>query len=87
MCVLDLRSTKQTNFIMKKITTVAAIALFAVAFTSCKKNYTCECTTTTNGVTTTVKGNSAKMSKKDAKALCDQGDYTSASLTTDCEAK
>lgn len=28
---------------MKKFAPIAAIALFAVAFTSCKKDWTCEC--------------------------------------------
>lgn len=58
---------------MKKFAPIAAIALFAVAFTSCKKEYTCSCTTTMNGVSTTVEAKSAeKMTKKDAKAACEK---------------
>ncbi|HEY9178731.1 MAG TPA: hypothetical protein VIN07_13625 [Flavipsychrobacter sp.] len=57
---------------MKKFAPIAAIALFAVAFTSCKKEWTCECSTTMNGTTTTVSGKTTKMTKKDAKAACEK---------------
>lgn len=29
---------------MKKVASIAMIALFAVSFTACKKDYTCSCT-------------------------------------------
>lgn len=32
------------NIVMKKFASIAAIALFAVGFTSCKKDFTCTCT-------------------------------------------
>lgn len=57
---------------MKKFAPIAAIALFAVAFTSCKKEWTCECSTTMNGTTTTASAKTAKVSKADAKAACEK---------------
>jgi hypothetical protein len=52
---------------MKKIAPIAALALLAVAFTSCKKDYSCDCTI--GGQTTKNPINDAK--KKDAKDACD----------------
>lgn len=72
---------------MKKIAPIVAIALCAM-FTSCKKKWTCECKVTANGVTTTVSGTSEeKMSKKDAKAACDNGDTSIGGVTSECELK
>ena len=56
---------------MKKIATIATLALFAVAFTSCKKDYTCTCKVTVNGqVVTEVTNDLGKQTKKDAEAAC-----------------
>jgi hypothetical protein len=55
---------------MKKIAPIAALALFAMAFTSCKKDYTCECTYPSKPELNT-SGQTGKMSKKDAQAKCD----------------
>lgn len=52
---------------MKKFAPIAAIALFAIAFTSCKKDYTCTCTVA--GVSEDIPIKDAK--KKDAKDACD----------------
>jgi hypothetical protein len=57
-----------------------AIAVAAIGFTSCKKEYTCSCTTTVNfgsGVPQSIyKDNAAaynkKMNEKTAKAACDE---------------
>lgn len=58
---------------MKKIAPIAAIALFAVAFTSCKKEYTCTCSWTYNGTTTSQDVKSGtKLTKKDAKSWCEK---------------
>lgn len=58
---------------MKKIVTIVAVALFgALVLPSCKKDYTCVCTSTVNGVSTSVEAKTGKMSKKDAKAACEQ---------------
>jgi hypothetical protein len=56
---------------MKKIIAICIVAAFA---TSCKKDYSCECTSvdTSNGTTTTtVDTYKASSSKKDAQAWCD----------------
>lgn len=51
---------------MKKIS-ILAIAFVAISFASCKKDYTCTCTTTGGGSSvTTLVG----VSKKTAKANC-----------------
>lgn len=52
---------------MKKIAPIAALVVLALGFTSCKKDYSCDCTV--NGVTTKSPINDAK--KKDAKEACD----------------
>lgn len=55
---------------MKKLLLICAVAALA---TSCKKEYSCVCTTvdTTNGVTqTTVDTFKAKSNKKDAESWC-----------------
>lgn len=53
---------------MKKITTLAMLALFAVAFTSCKKDYTCECTYANAALNSS---SEIKTTKKDAQDKCD----------------
>lgn len=53
---------------MKKVL-FAAVAVLALA--SCKKEYTCECTTSLTGSATT-SGKTEKLSKKDAKAACEK---------------
>ena len=56
---------------MKKIAPIAALALLAVAFTSCKKDYKCTCTTTMNGQTVnTTTIDLGKQKKSDAEAAC-----------------
>lgn len=61
---------------MKKMTLLAVAAL-AISFASCKKDYTCECTTTVNGGSaTTASSNTGKMKKADAEAKCNEGDKT-----------
>lgn len=75
---------------MKKIATIATLALFAVAFTSCKKDYTCTCKVTVNGqVVTEVTNDLGKQTKKDAEAACE--DYKASTTgpsgttgTTEC---
>jgi hypothetical protein len=62
---------------MKKIT-ILAVAALAISFASCKKSYTCACTTTLNfsgSTPSTYKDDatsySKKMNKKTAEAACD----------------
>ncbi len=54
---------------MKKLTMFAAVAVLALSFASCKKDYTCECSVTVGGVTAT--GSTViKDTKKKAKDAC-----------------
>jgi len=78
---------------MKKILLVAAVA--GLAMVSCKKDYTCECTVTSNAtgsnVTTTTSSQTGKMKKQDAIDACDAGDSSTDLLgikvTSECEIK
>ncbi|MBI3501909.1 MAG: hypothetical protein HY063_08950 [Bacteroidetes bacterium] len=71
---------------MKK-TLLVLLAVGAFALTSCKKNYTCSCTTkdTSNssdpGITVTA---TAKLKKKDAKTWCENGTSTVGTIQTTC---
>lgn len=58
---------------MKKLALVLAVVGFAAV--SCKKDYTCECTTTSNipGYTAAKTTATAKMKKKDAEDWCATG--------------
>ncbi len=62
----------------------AAVAVLALA--SCKKDYTCECTTTGGGVSGTVSG-TVNGSKKDAKEACEKGSSTVGEVKTECKIK
>jgi len=59
---------------MKKIATIASIAIFAIAVTSCKKEHTCTCKGKLNPLSnndTTVMFEYGKSKKSDAKETCD----------------
>ncbi|MFA6057666.1 MAG: hypothetical protein WC756_05680 [Taibaiella sp.] len=72
---------------MKKIVTIVAVALFgALVLPSCKKDYTCVCTSTVNGVSTSVEAKTGKMSKKDAEAACEQT-VSAGGVTMECKLK
>lgn len=64
---------------MKKIIFLGSFAVLGLV--SCKKDYTCECTTTSMGQTitqsTTING-----TKKDAKAACENGSSSIAGIST-----
>ena len=70
---------------MKKVIFGSVLALGLVAFTSCKKDYTCDCTYTWefDGVTTEYEFSYSilKAKKSDAQANCD--DYASTWTTGD----
>lgn len=54
---------------MKKLTMFAAVAVLALSFASCKKDYVCECTASSGGVS--VSGSTTiKDTKKKAKDAC-----------------
>jgi hypothetical protein len=66
---------------MKKIVTVAAVALFAaLVLPSCKKDYVCTCSI--QGQTTTSPMNDTK--KSDAKAACDALNATASMVGGSC---
>jgi hypothetical protein len=73
----------------KQVLLIAAVAAFAL--TSCKKEYTCECTITdsTGSETSSIKLD--KMKKKDAEKKCDEGDssfsFFGETITTECKIK
>ena len=77
------------TIIMKKIFSIAAIALVAMTFASCEKSYTCDCTTTTTGTdpitglnvnSSQVVSQTADMKKKDSEDWCAKGNANSSSL-------
>ena len=63
---------------MKKVFSIAAIALVAMTFASCEKTYTCECTATISGTGffdgTSTASTTFEAKKKDAEAACDKSD-------------
>lgn len=68
---------------MKKITSVAAIALLAFSFTSCKKDHTCECS-----IDGTVIGSTTiNATKSDAKSTCESSNSSAAIVGGKCELK
>ncbi len=71
---------------MKKITLLAAV-IVAASFASCKKNYTCTCSGTYNGVSGTYTYDLGKIKKKDAKSSCDAAGSTWVTVGYTCEAK
>lgn len=72
---------------MKKLfVMISGIAL--IGFSSCKKEYTCECTTTNGSATSIVNEKKLdKQSLKDARSKCDEGDMKIGSLETECKIK
>jgi len=75
---------------MRKFTAVAALALLAATILpSCKKDYTCECTTKLNGqVVGTTTADLGKQTKKDAEDACNQKSVmgtVGAQATVECE--
>ncbi len=75
---------------MKKIAPIVAIAAL-VAFSSCKKDYTCTCTASLNGqsygsTSTTIKNTKSK-AKTACTALQSTANYGGVSVTSTCELK
>lgn len=79
---------------MKKLVLAVAVVGGLAALTSCKKDWTCECTITTTGTvnsTTTADTVYTDMKKADAQTACDANDASVSilgeSITTECELK
>lgn len=64
---------------MKKITLLAAVVV-AFTFASCKKDYTCECTFSGNGLSGTA-STTIKDTKKKAKDACEKDNTTGVSCS------
>ena len=72
---------------MKKfLLSVAAFAIVATTMTSCKKEYTCECTATVLGFTATSSA-TIKDTKKNAKEACEKGNSATAGAEVSCKIK
>lgn len=67
---------------MKKIILLCGLTLLTLA--SCKKDWTCTCTSSAGGSSSTT---IADKTKSDAKADCDGGDASALGVTVDCELK
>ncbi|MGN6478344.1 MAG: hypothetical protein ACTHKV_14065 [Flavipsychrobacter sp.] len=74
---------------MKKIAPLAAALLLTFAFTSCKKDYTCTCTVSAGGITSTATPATIHDTKKKAKDACEKDNGTQTingvAVTKDCK--
>lgn len=72
---------------MKKlIFTISAFALVAVTMTSCKKDYTCECTFSGPGTSGSISA-TINDTKKNAQDKCEADNGTANGVTTTCKIK
>lgn len=69
---------------MKKFIAIAALGVLTLA--SCKKDYTCECTTTALGLTASA-STTINNTKKKAEEACTAGSTTANGATTTCKIK
>jgi len=69
---------------MKKVILFASVAALALSFASCKKDYTCTCTATAGGISSSA-STTLNATKKDAKDACESGSSTQGSVTVKCE--
>jgi hypothetical protein len=65
---------------MKKLFPLALIAVAAMTFTSCKKDYTCKCTYNLAGVNTEAGSFTIHDTKSNAKSNCDGKSATYSTL-------
>jgi uncharacterized lipoprotein YehR (DUF1307 family) len=70
---------------MKKLLPIALVAVAAMTFTSCKKDYTCECTVSAGGVSSTTTY-TFKDTKSGAESKCNS-QATSGGVTATCKIK
>ncbi len=71
---------------MKKTMAIAALLVVAATFTSCKKEYTCECVTESGGIKTTTTS-TIKDTKKKATDACESLSKEVAGVKTTCSIK
>lgn len=74
---------KNTNISMKKIAVLAFISV--VAFSSCKKQYTCSCTYPASSGIRNTDAQSGKLKKSDADTWCDNADNGAKILGGSCK--
>ncbi|MFM7473724.1 MAG: hypothetical protein ACKO00_07385 [Crocinitomicaceae bacterium] len=67
---------------MKKLMILCAVLL---ALASCKKDWTCKCTSTTSQGTYSNSTTLSDLTKSDAKTECNSGDISAGVVTVDCE--
>jgi len=72
---------------MKKVFTFVAAVAFVASLSSCKKDYSCDCTTKDSGDSSysMTYSTSMKAKKKDAEEACDALVVTVGTLSTTCE--
>ena len=70
---------------MKKLVPVTAVAVLAMMFTSCKKDYKCTCTASYAGTTTSSTVDLGKQKKKDAEAACSSKATTTMGISYSCK--
>lgn len=70
---------------MKKVLAIAFIA--GIAFTACKKEYTCECTYEDASGQTASSSTTIKDTKKNAEDACEGNEVSSGGSTWTCELK
>lgn len=78
------------TYTMKKFAFFFGVAFIAsIALSSCKKDYTCDCTYTAGGQTVSAKSEFVGVKKKDAEEACDAYQATLSILGTGatCELK
>ncbi len=68
---------------MKKIMFVGAFALLALA--SCKKDYTCKCTTEVSGGSPSTNSYTITDHRSDAEASCKDGSASGGGVTKTCD--
>lgn len=72
---------------MKKAIMFLACVVAITSLSSCKKDYACKCTTTTNGVAAaSVTGGTFKETKKGAEDACGTSEISVGTTTVSCEA-
>ncbi len=73
---------------MKKVTFIAIAAFLTLSLASCKRDWSCKCTVTVNGASSTTEG-TINATKSDAEEQCDKGNASATvagvTSTTSCE--
>ncbi len=68
-----------------KNTFLAIATITVLGLASCKKDFTCICTTTGGSTTTTSTSHTITENYSDANSQCNEGDVQGGGIETDCE--